>query len=190
MATLANIEKEIAKLMKEKEALLKKEIKVAVQQARELIAQFGLTAADLGFGKKTRSAKAGVVVAAKRAAKVVATPKYRDLATGKTWTGRGKPPNWIAGVKDRAAFLITAEGTEASAPASSKQAAAKAPKKAARKVVAEKKGAVKKAVAAKVARKAVAVKARVARKSGKSAQAEGSTAAAPAADPSGGGSGS
>ncbi len=32
-------------------------------------------------------------------------PKYRDPATGATWTGRGKPPAWIAG-KDRDAFLI------------------------------------------------------------------------------------
>ncbi|WP_457844072.1 H-NS family nucleoid-associated regulatory protein [Staphylococcus aureus] len=33
-------------------------------------------------------------------------PKYRDPATGATWTGRGKPPNWIVG-KDRTPFQIT-----------------------------------------------------------------------------------
>jgi len=32
-------------------------------------------------------------------------PKYRDPATGKTWTGRGKAPKWIDG-KDRSKFLI------------------------------------------------------------------------------------
>jgi DNA-binding protein H-NS len=32
-------------------------------------------------------------------------PKYRDPETGKTWSGRGRIPGWIAG-KDRNAFLI------------------------------------------------------------------------------------
>jgi len=32
-------------------------------------------------------------------------PKYRDPDSGATWSGRGKPPLWIAG-KDRAAFVI------------------------------------------------------------------------------------
>ena len=31
--------------------------------------------------------------------------KYRDPASGKTWTGRGKPPLWIKD-KDRAQFAI------------------------------------------------------------------------------------
>ena len=32
-------------------------------------------------------------------------PKYRDPASGATWTGRGKAPAWIAG-QDRGAFAI------------------------------------------------------------------------------------
>jgi DNA-binding protein H-NS len=32
--------------------------------------------------------------------------KYRDPATGATWTGRGKEPAWIRGL-DKKAFLIT-----------------------------------------------------------------------------------
>ncbi|WP_284620517.1 H-NS family nucleoid-associated regulatory protein [Aquabacterium humicola] len=39
-------------------------------------------------------------------ASTVGVAKYRDAETGKTWTGRGKPPAWIAGVKDRSAYLI------------------------------------------------------------------------------------
>ena len=31
--------------------------------------------------------------------------KYQDPESGKTWTGRGKPPNWILG-KDRTLFEI------------------------------------------------------------------------------------
>lgn len=35
-----------------------------------------------------------------------AKPKYRDPATGNTWSGRGKAPNWLKD-KDRNQFLIT-----------------------------------------------------------------------------------
>jgi len=65
----------------------------AVTEARALIAEHGLTAADVfpAQGKKPKGS--------------VGAPKYRDPATGVTWTGRGKPPNWING-KDRAPFLI------------------------------------------------------------------------------------
>lgn len=31
--------------------------------------------------------------------------RYRDPDSGATWSGRGKPPRWIAG-KDRAAFQV------------------------------------------------------------------------------------
>jgi len=36
----------------------------------------------------------------------VGVAKYRDPKSGKTWTGRGKPPAWIAGAKNRDAYLI------------------------------------------------------------------------------------
>jgi len=148
MATLANIEKQIAKLMKEKEALLRIEAEAAVRQARELIEKFGLTAVDVGLGKKTRAAKAGVVATAKRAAKAVAAPKYRDPATGKTWTGRGKPPNWIAGAKDRGQFLIADEGIAATSTATSKAAKVPAKKSTQKAAAAPKGGPRKEAVAA------------------------------------------
>jgi DNA-binding protein H-NS len=32
-------------------------------------------------------------------------PKYRDPATGETWTGRGKAPKWIEG-KNRSSYAI------------------------------------------------------------------------------------
>lgn len=65
----------------------------AVAQVRELIEQYGLTPGDV-FSTGKRKAPANVGVA-----------KYRDPETGATWTGRGKPPNWILG-KDRTAFAI------------------------------------------------------------------------------------
>ena len=63
-----------------------------IAAARALIAEYGLTAADVFPQGKAKGS--------------VGAPKYRDPATGATWTGRGKPPNWING-KDRAPFQIT-----------------------------------------------------------------------------------
>lgn len=75
----------------------KNEISSAVTKVRELVAEYGLTVQDVFPG---RAAKSG---APKTANKVAA--KYRDPATGQTWTGRGKAPKWIEG-KDRTAFVI------------------------------------------------------------------------------------
>ncbi len=72
-----------------------REISQAVSQVRALVAEFGLTAQDVFPTGKARSASSGNKVAA----------KYRDPATGSTWTGRGKAPKWIDG-KDRTKFLI------------------------------------------------------------------------------------
>jgi len=77
------------------EAARKEEIKEAVETVRGLVSQFKLTSADI-FGGKGKS------VGGKRGA---VAPKYKDPATGATWTGRGKAPKWIAG-KDRAKFAI------------------------------------------------------------------------------------
>lgn len=77
----------------------RRENQEAIDKVRALVAEYELTPDDV-FGKgrtsaKTRSSTAGVKVA----------PKYRDKATGATWTGRGKPPKWIEG-KNREDFLI------------------------------------------------------------------------------------
>ena len=72
------------------------EIADAISKARALVADFGLTSADLfGKGKGSPGKKEGSKVA----------PKYRDPNTGATWTGRGKAPRWLDG-KDRNQFLI------------------------------------------------------------------------------------
>lgn len=47
-------------------------------------------------------------------AKRPVAPKYRDPVSGLTWSGRGKPPAWIAAAKDRSKFLIDASGTASS----------------------------------------------------------------------------
>jgi len=73
------------------------EISSAVSKVRELVAEFGLTVQDIFPGRARKSGNT------KSASKVAA--KYRDPATGQTWTGRGKAPKWIEG-RDRTPFLI------------------------------------------------------------------------------------
>ncbi len=62
----------------------------AISDVRTLMAQHGLTVADVS-GAKSASHNG----AAKAAGKKVA-PKYRDPGTGATWTGRGIKPKWMA----------------------------------------------------------------------------------------------
>lgn len=71
----------------------------AITQIHDLMAENELTQGDI-FPK---SASGKVSKAKKPTTKVL--PKYRNSATGATWTGRGKSPKWLDG-KDRASFLI------------------------------------------------------------------------------------
>ena len=89
-------------LLKQREALEQKinearrnELSEAVSQVRALVTEFGLTAQDVFPAGKARSASAGSKVA----------PKYRNPATGQTWTGRGKAPKWIQN-ENREQFAI------------------------------------------------------------------------------------
>ena len=89
-------------LLKQREALEQKinearrnELSEAVSQVRALVTEFGLTAQDVFPAGKARSASAGSKVA----------PKYRNPATGQTWTGRGKAPKWIQN-ENREKFAI------------------------------------------------------------------------------------
>lgn len=89
-------------LLKQREDLEKQinearrtELSGAMSQVRALVEEFGLTAQDVFPTGRARSSTSGTKVA----------PKYRDPATGQTWTGRGKAPKWIQD-QDRAQFVI------------------------------------------------------------------------------------
>jgi DNA-binding protein H-NS len=76
----------------------KNELREAIGTIQSLVSEFGLTSADIfGVGRAEKKMD-------KRTGKKVA-PKYRDPATGNTWTGRGRAPTWLEG-KDKAKFLI------------------------------------------------------------------------------------
>ncbi|WP_225721342.1 H-NS histone family protein [Candidatus Vallotiella sp. (ex Adelges kitamiensis)] len=85
------------KLEKQIEEAKAKELVRIIEDIKQKMADYGLTLTDLGFGRgkpaKTNRPRLGVA------------PKYRDPASGSTWSGRGKPPKWIA-EKDRNQYLI------------------------------------------------------------------------------------
>lgn len=144
MKTYQAVRAEIAKLEKQAEELRRNELKTIIAQVRQVVADYGLTAADIGLaggraGKAGRAARKAPV----RASRSAGAAKYRDPKTGQTWTGRGRPPAWIAGVKDREAFLIDAPAAPAAKKARAAKPAkpvkaAKAPKAAAKKAAAKK----------------------------------------------------
>jgi len=86
MATLQDLLLQKEALEREIELKKKSERADAIARVRALMAEYGLTLADLGT--KTAS-KAG----APRGGKVAA--KYRNQATGESWSGRGLQPNWL-----------------------------------------------------------------------------------------------
>ena len=59
----------------------------AVAKVRALMAEHGLTAADLSARATTTQKKSGT------ASKVAV--KYRNASTGESWTGRGLQPRWL-----------------------------------------------------------------------------------------------
>lgn len=98
MSTLAELVKQRQALDAQIEQVRQNELAEAIGKVKALVAEHGLTAQDI-FGGSKRSAKAAGT------SKNPVAPKYRDAATGQTWTGRGKAPKWIDG-KDRAQFVI------------------------------------------------------------------------------------
>jgi DNA-binding protein H-NS len=85
------------KLEKQIEEAKAREYAEVLNDVKQKISDYGFTLADLGL------ARAKVSKGARPRAGVAA--KYRDPETGATWSGRGKPPRWIAG-KNREEFAI------------------------------------------------------------------------------------
>lgn len=80
LAQKAAIEKQIVDAQREERA-------AAIAQIKALMAQYGLTLADIG-ARAAPSPKRGA-----SGSKV--PPKYRDPDTGATWSGRGLKPRWL-----------------------------------------------------------------------------------------------
>ena len=93
VSSYSQIQAQIAELQKQAEAARATEIAAAKAQIAELMKVHGLTLADLTG--KPKAVKTSNPVAA----------KYKDPASGATWTGRGRAPLWLNG-QDKEKFLI------------------------------------------------------------------------------------
>jgi DNA-binding protein H-NS len=161
MTTYADVKKQIAQLEKKAADLRKVEVSKAVANIREQMAQYELTVEDIAPVKSSAKGKAPT-----RSPKVkVGKPaKYMDPKTGKTWTGHGKAPAWIAVAtkKGRRDDFLIEKVNQAKDAKPAEAAASKAPVTASKS-----KGTPKKAVTKKVASKkpkAVAKKIPIAKK--------------------------
>lgn len=93
-STYKDLTAQIEKLTKQAEAARAKEVEGVVQQIHNVMAEYGITAADLGIKGSRAKRKTGS-----------APVKYQNPETGATWTGRGRAPAWIAG-KDRSKYMV------------------------------------------------------------------------------------
>lgn len=84
MTSYTELQREISRLMQQAEAARKAEVAAVIADIRAKMHEYGITAGDLGSSGRSSRAR-GTTVAA----------KYRNRATGETWTGRGKMPRWL-----------------------------------------------------------------------------------------------
>lgn len=94
LAQRAAIEKQIATAQRE-------ERETALTKIRALMNEYGLTPADLNT--KPGTARTGGTSAPRSTGKVA--PKFRNAATGETWTGRGLQPKWLKSALEGGAKL-------------------------------------------------------------------------------------
>jgi len=83
MASYKELKAKAEDLLRQAEAARMAETATVISEIKTRMAEYGITLADLGGGAKRASARAGAGV------------KYRNPATGATWSGRGRPPHWL-----------------------------------------------------------------------------------------------
>jgi len=149
MSKLSALKKQIAALEAKAERIAKAEMSSAIAKVKDIMSEFNLTIEHL------TQAVGGKRAAKKTKVKTVSVAKYADPKTGKTWSGFGRAPGWIADAKNRDEFLVDA--VKAAKPAAAKKtsttASAPATKRVKAKVTPATKPAAKKAAAPKAAAK-------------------------------------
>jgi DNA-binding protein H-NS len=98
MATYKELKAQAEALLQQAEAARRAEIAAVVVEIQARMREYGITLADLKRG--ARKTKSGSVVVA----------KYRNPATGESWSGRGRAPKWLTNElsrgRSKAEFLI------------------------------------------------------------------------------------
>ena len=89
VATLQELMAQREALEQQIEHTKKQERGEAIEKVKALMAEYGLSVADLGSRPPPARAKKGKSAGNKVAA------KYRNTSTGETWSGRGLQPRWL-----------------------------------------------------------------------------------------------
>lgn len=91
MATYLELKAQAEKLLEEAEHLRRQEIAVVINDIKAKIAEYGLSAADLGFSNIATPRKASAGRKSEQTASVV---RYRG-PNGEPWSGMGRQPQWL-----------------------------------------------------------------------------------------------
>lgn len=98
MATYKELKAQAEGLLKQAEAARRAEIASVIAEIQARMKEFGITLDDLKRGAKKTKARGAVAV------------KYRNSATGESWSGRGRAPKWLVEEetkgRSREAFLV------------------------------------------------------------------------------------
>ncbi len=94
MASLSELLAQRAELEKQIVQTQREERESALNQIRELMGQYGLSAADLS-GRSAPKAARGASAGANKGTGAKVAAKYRDAQTGESWSGRGLQPRWL-----------------------------------------------------------------------------------------------
>ena len=98
MATYKELKAQAEALLKQAEAARRAEIAGVVAEIRARMKEYGITLADLKGGAKKAKSRGAVAA------------RYRNPATGDSWSGRGRAPKWLADEeakgRSRGEFLV------------------------------------------------------------------------------------
>ena len=75
-------------------AARKNAVKDATREIVDLLRQRGLPLDEVAAALTRKARSASAKPRKTKASIDVSQPRYRDPETGKTWTGRGRPPSW------------------------------------------------------------------------------------------------
>lgn len=104
------IQKEIARLQKQAQALQAKQRTPVIASIVRSMREYDITPEEITAAYNKKKAGRSAAGRPPGAVKRTVPPKYKNPQTGATWTGRGKAPRWIVDAeaegKSREQFLI------------------------------------------------------------------------------------
>jgi len=84
MATYKELKAQAEVLLQQAETARRAEIAAVVAEIQARMKEYGITLVDLKGGAKKAKSRGAVAA------------KYRNPATGESWSGRGRAPRWLA----------------------------------------------------------------------------------------------